>query len=56
MSCGAMGGCAQEWEDRGVEGHFTGPQPWMPIEDSVTAMMAAVVGAKPTEVRISPTK
>lgn len=40
----------QEWEDRAVEGHFTGPQPWMPIEDSTRSMMASVVGALPEEV------
>ena len=38
------------WADRGVEGHFTGAQPWMPIEDTTNGLMASIVGALPSEV------
>ena len=34
----------------GVRGHFTGPNPWLPIEDTVMVGSARVVGAKEVEV------
>jgi kynureninase len=38
------------WAERGVRGHFMGPNAWMPIEDSVIPGLAKLVGAKATEV------
>ncbi len=38
------------WKKYGVEGHFKGPNPWMPYHELLTEKMAKVVGAKPSEV------
>ena len=38
------------WAEFGVEGHFRGIHPWMPYHRFLTSQMAAVVGAKPSEV------
>ncbi len=38
------------WAEFGVEGHFRGKHPWMPYHRFLTSQMAAVVGAKPSEV------
>ena len=37
---------------RGVYGHFSGPNPWMPIEDSIIGGSAKLVGAKSIEVTV----
>ena len=41
-----------DWARLGVEGHFHAKNPWMPYHESLSAPMAAVVGAKPKEVVI----
>ncbi len=38
-----------DWAALGVEGHFRARSPWMPYHETVTDMMADVVGAKPLE-------
>ena len=38
------------WAQYGVEGHVHGKHPWMPYHEFLTASMAAVVGALPSEV------
>lgn len=38
------------WRDLGVEGHFSGPRPWMHYQDALREPMAALVGANPVEV------
>jgi len=40
----------ESWRQYGVEGHFKGPNPWMPYHETLTEKMARVVGAKPSEV------
>jgi len=35
-----------KWAQRGVEGHFTGERPWAYIDETVTPLSAALVGAK----------
>ena len=40
----------QSWEERGVEGHFLGPAPWMHYHETLTAATAHLVGARPLEV------
>lgn len=37
---------------RGVKGHTVGSSPWLPIEDSVIAGSAQLVGAKDLEVAV----
>ena len=39
----------KDWETLAVEGHFHGANPWMTYHESVSAKMAAIVGAKPIE-------
>ena len=39
-----------KWAEMGVNGHFSGELPWMPIDDFVTAQSARLVGAKGSEV------
>lgn len=36
----------QKWKLLGVEGHFEGKRPWMPIDEMVTPKLKDVVGAK----------
>lgn len=38
------------WAEFGVEGHFKGKHPWKDYHEFVTAELARLVGAKPTEV------
>ncbi|MDQ2771487.1 MAG: kynureninase [Bacteroidota bacterium] len=38
------------WEERGVEGHFLGPSPWMHYHENLAAATARLVGARPLEV------
>ena len=39
-----------DWARLGVEGHLHARHPWLPYHEFVTAPMARVVGAKPSEV------
>lgn len=39
-----------DWARLGVEGHFHARTPWMPYHETVTEMLARLVGAKPVEV------
>jgi kynureninase len=39
-----------EWANRGVEGHFEAARPWVSYHRNATAGMAALTGAKPSEV------
>ncbi len=41
-----------DWANLGVEGHFDAQNPWMPYHEQLAVPMAAVVGAKPSEVVI----
>jgi kynureninase len=38
------------WRDLGVEGHFSGPRPWMRYHEALREPMAEMVGARPAEV------
>jgi len=40
----------QNWQDLAVEGHFHGPQPWVPYIELLTEPTARLVGALPSEV------
>lgn len=40
----------EDWKNLGVEGHFHAKHPWMPYHEFLTENMAAVVGARPSEV------
>jgi kynureninase len=40
----------EDWKNLGVEGHFHAKNPWMPYHELLTDQMAAVVGAKPSEI------
>ena len=40
----------KDWENLGVEGHFSAKNPWMPYHETVTNGLANIVGAKKTEV------
>ena len=40
------------WQNRGVEGHFTGNQPFADYTDVLNKKMATIVGAKPHEVAV----
>ena len=42
----------QSWAERGVEMHFSGPDPNLSYEDSLTPHMAAIVGASVEEVAL----
>jgi kynureninase len=39
-----------KWATQAVEGHFLEPAPWMPYHELVRDVLAAVVGAQPSEV------
>lgn len=39
----------KDWETLGVEGHFKAKNPWMPYHELVSAQMAEIVGALPSE-------
>jgi kynureninase len=39
-----------EWARRGVEGHFEAARPWVSYHRNATAALAAMTGAKPSEV------
>jgi len=39
-----------DWANLGVEGHFHAKHPWMPYHEIFTKQLAALVGAKETEV------
>ena len=45
----------KDWAEKGVEGHFDGQNPWVTYPESLSPMMAKVVGAKPSEVIIMDT-
>ena len=45
----------QDWAEKGVEGHFHGKNPWVTYPESLSEMMAKVMGAKPIEVIIMDT-
>jgi kynureninase len=38
------------WQDLAVEGHFHGPQPWVPYIELLSGPTARLVGASPSEV------
>jgi kynureninase len=38
------------WEERAVEGHFTGSQPWLTYHETLAEATARVVGGRPDEV------
>lgn len=40
------------WANRGVNGHFEGPKPWLNFDDFVVNEMATIVGALPEEVAL----
>lgn len=40
----------QKWSSNGVEGHFTGENPWLNYHSIVKDKLATIVGANPTEV------
>ena len=40
----------QLWQELAVEGHFHGPQPWVPYIELLTEPTARLVGALPSEV------
>ena len=40
----------ESWKTHGVEGHFKGPNPWMPYHERLTDSLARLAGAKPSEV------
>ncbi len=40
----------EAWATLGVEGHFEGERPWLPYHESVTPLLARLVGAKESEV------
>jgi kynureninase len=40
----------QQWEQWGVEGFFTGSQPWLHYHDQLVQPLASIVGALPSEV------
>ena len=40
----------QHWQELAVEGHFHGPQPWVPYIELLTEPTARLVGALPSEV------
>ena len=42
----------KDWANLGVEGHFDAENPWMPYHEQLSDPMAAIVGAKPSEVII----
>ena len=39
-----------EWAERGVEGHFEAARPWVSYQRHATGALAALTGAKPSEV------
>jgi len=41
------------WSNRGVNGHFEGPRPWLDYDtDNLVEEMAQIVGAKPSEIAV----
>ncbi len=38
------------WRELGVEGHFSGPRPWMSYHEALREPLARLVGARPAEV------
>src|SRR5215475_3544216 len=46
----AVAGELDDWEKLAVEAHFHGKHPWMPYHAFVREDLAALVGAKPSEV------
>lgn len=49
-AAGAIEAELEDWARLGVEGHLHARRPWLPYHELVTAPMARVVGAKPSEV------
>jgi len=42
----------ESWATLGVNGHFCGERPWMPIDENVIEQSARIVGALPSEVAV----
>lgn len=40
----------EQWQDYGVEGFFMGSNPWIHFHDQLVKPLAAIVGAKPSEI------
>lgn len=40
----------EAWRERGVAGHFEGERPWVPYHEALREPLAALAGAKPSEV------
>ncbi|MHA7841507.1 MAG: kynureninase [Gammaproteobacteria bacterium] len=40
----------EQWQEKGVRGHFEGKTPWVHYHETLTPAMAQLVGAKPEEV------
>jgi kynureninase len=38
------------WRDFGVEGHFSGPRPWMSYHEALREPLGRLVGARPAEI------
>ena len=47
---GAVEEVLTAWKERAVEGHFTGPHPWMKYHEQLRAGQAALLGAEPADV------
>lgn len=47
---GALVKVMDEWASQGVEGFFTGSEPWVDYEKQLTRMLAAIVGAGQKEI------
>ena len=45
-----VGEFLNDWAAMGVRGHFEGRHPWLPYHEFLTEGLAALVGARPTEV------
>lgn len=48
----AIDGVLDQWQEHGVEAFFMGDDPWMQKQQKLSARMAPIVGAKPSEVSI----
>ncbi len=46
----AVEGILRDWEERAVDAHFRGAEPWLTYHETANAMMAEMVGALPGEV------
>lgn len=48
----ALNGYLKKWREQAVEGHFTQPNPWFEIENTLRKEMSSLVGATESEVVI----